>query len=296
MDVGIFGSANTIDGLREDVARAHEAGFESYWTPQVFGLDALTAFAVVAASVPDIRLATAVIPTYPRHPMMLAQQALTANQATGGRIELGIGLSHQPVVEAMWGYSFDRPLAHMRDYLTILQALLSEGEISHAGESVTSRGAITISAEHPPVLVAALGPKMLELTGELADGTITWMTGPTTIAEHTRPTINAGAAAGDRPEPRVVTAVPTCITDDVDAVTDQAETDFGFYASLPSYRAMLEREGLDKASGLALVGSFDQVAEGLERYVDAGATTVVASVFGPSDDRRRTVSELSALL
>jgi 5,10-methylenetetrahydromethanopterin reductase len=296
MDIGIFGSAPTIEALKTQVQNAHEAGFRSFWTPQVFDLDALTAYAVIAGEVPDIRLGTAVIPTYPRHPMMLAQQALTVNQVAGGRLDLGIGLSHQPVVEGMWGISFDKPVGHMSDYLTILGGLLHDGQISHRGESVTSRGGIGVNAEAPPVLVAALGPQMLNLCGRLADGTITWMTGPTTVAQHTTPVMNEAAEAAGRAQPQIVTAVPVCITDDREAAIESAKANFGFYGDLPSYRAMLDREGLEHSWDIALVGSFDEVATGLQRYVDAGATTPVANVFGSSDDVARTIDELKALL
>ena len=296
MNLGIFGSANTIDGLRDQVRAAQEAGYGSFWTPQIFDLDALTALAVIAGDVPDIRLGTAVVPTYPRHPMMLAQQALTVNQMATGRLDLGIGLSHQPVVEGMWGISFDKPVGHMKDYLTILGALLHEGQISHGGEHLTSRGGIGVKAEAPPVLVAALGEMMLKVTGRLADGTITWMTGPVTVGEHTVPVINDAAEAAGRSQPQVVAAVPVCITDDVDRATEMAKAAFGFYGDLPSYRAMLDREGLENSWDIAHIGSFDQVAAGLKTYEDAGATTVVASVFGTPDDTARTIDELKALL
>ena len=296
MNVGIFGSANTIDGLRDQVRTAQEAGYGSFWTPQIFDLDALTALAVIAGDVPDTRLGTAVVPTYPRHPMMLAQQALTVNQMAHGRLDLGIGLSHQPVVEGMWGISFDKPVGHMKDYLTILGALLHEGQISHGGEHLTSRGGIGVKAEAPPVLVAALGQMMLKVTGRLADGTITWMTGPVTVGEHTVPVINDAAEDAGRAQPQVVAAVPVCITDDVDRATEMAKAAFGFYGDLPSYRAMLDREGLENSWDIAHIGTFDQVAAGLKTYEDAGATTVVASVFGTPDDTARTIEELKVLL
>lgn len=296
MNLGIFGSANTIDGLREQVRAAQEAGYGSFWTPQIFDLDALTALAVIGGDVPDIRLGTAVVPTYPRHPMMLAQQALTVNQMAHGRLDLGIGLSHQPVVEGMWGISFDKPVGHMKDYLTILGALLHEGQISHGGEHLTSRGGIGVKAEAPPVLVAALGQMMLKVTGRLADGTITWMTGPVTVGEHTVPVINDAAEEAGRSQPQVVAAVPVCITDDVDRATEMAKAAFGFYGDLPSYRAMLDREGLENSWDIAHIGTFDQVAAGLKTYEDAGATTVVASVFGTPDDTARTIDELKVLL
>ena len=186
------------------MAEAVEQGFASYWAPQIFGLDTLTAIAVAGSTVPDVRFGTGVVPTYPRHPMMLAQQALTANQAIGGRLALGIGLSHKPVVEGMWGMPFDKPVRHMSEYLEVLVTLINEREISFAGKTLTSRGGIEVAAEPCPVLVAALGPQMLSVAGRKADGTITWMTGAKTLAGLTVPTICAAAEEAGRPPPEIV--------------------------------------------------------------------------------------------
>lgn len=296
MNIGLFGSATTVDAMRADVAEAAELGFGSYWTPQIFDLDALTALAVLSRDVPDIRLGTAVVPTYPRHPMMLAQQALTVSQVSGGRLDLGIGLSHQPVVEGMWGLSFDKPVGHMRDYLAILMPLLRGEKVSYGGEQLTGRGELGVKAEAPPVYVAALGPQMLKLAGRVADGTLTWMTGPRTIAELTAPTIAEAASDAGRAAPQVIAAVPVAITDDVAAARERAAVDFAIYGHLPSYRAMLDREGMDGPADLALVGDLDTVAAGLQHYVDAGATQVVASVFGPRDETAATRRALATLL
>ncbi len=296
MNVAVFGSANTVDALKADVADAAAHGFTSYWTPQIFDLDVLTALAVISAEVPDIRLGTAVVPTYPRHPMALAQQALTVNQVSGGRLDLGIGLSHKPVVEGMWGMSFDRPVKHMSDYLKILMPLMSDGGVSHGGEMLTGRGQIGVRAEMPPVYVAALGEQMLKLAGRLADGTVTWMTGPATIGQLTAPTINDAAEAADRSAPKVIAAVPVCLTDDVDAARARAAEEYVIYGQLPSYRAMLDREGMGGPEDLALIGSADLIAEGLQKFLDAGATTVVANVFGSRDQQAAARQAIAALL
>ena len=221
MRIGIFGGevgqgAGGIDELVTSVAGRVDDGFASYWLPQIFGLDALTALAVVGREVPGIELGTSVVPTYPRHPMMLAGQALTTQNASGGRLALGIGLSHQIVIEAMWGMSFDKPVRHMREYLSILRPLLYGEAVSFQGESLSTNGALTVAgATAPPILVAALGTQMLNVTGRLADGTITWMTGPATLAEHTVPTLRSAAAEAGRPEAvRVVAGFPVCVTDD----------------------------------------------------------------------------------
>ena len=296
MELGIFGSSRNIDDLKKQVQEANTLGYSTFWTPQIFNLDALTALAVIAESVEGIRLGTSVIPTYPRHPMMLAQQALTVNQVSNGRLDLGIGLSHKPVVEGMWGISFDAPVGHMSDYLRILMALLHDGTISYGGKHLTSRGGIDVPADAPPVLVAALGPQMLKLVGRVADGTVTWMTGPETIRNHISPIINAAAEEAGRPVPQVIAAVPVCITSDLDIAEEYAKRDFGFYGDLPSYRAMLEREGLANSWDIALSGSFEEVAEGLQKYSDSGGTQVVAAVYGPDETREQTVSELAKLM
>ncbi len=296
MELGIFGSSRNIDDLKKQVQEAKNLGYSTFWTPQIFNLDALTALAVIAESVEGIRLGTSVIPTYPRHPMMLAQQALTVNQVSNGRLDLGIGLSHKPVVEGMWGISFDAPVGHMSDYLQILMALLHDGTISYGGKHLTSRGGIDVPADAPPVLVAALGPQMLKLVGRVADGTVTWMTGPETIRNHISPIINAAAEEAGRPVPQVIAAVPVCITSDLDIAEEYAKRDFGFYGDLPSYRAMLEREGLANSWDIALSGSFEEVAEGLQKYSDSGGTQVVAAVYGPDEAREQTVSELAKLM
>jgi F420-dependent oxidoreductase-like protein len=295
MDIGIFGSAPTVDGITEQAQSAADDGFGSFWCPQIFGPDAITALAVVADRVDDIRLGTSVVPTWPRHPMALAQQALTAAQVSGGRFTLGIGLSHQIVVEGMWGLSFDKPLRHMREYLAILMPLLGGEAASFSGEALTGQGGVEVPADPPPVLVAALGPKMLELAGREADGTITWMTGPATIAEHTAPTIRDAAEAAGRPEPEVVVALPVLVTEDVAAGRARAAEEFAMYGVLPSYRAMLDREGLSGPEDLAVIGGAGEVAERLGMAAEAGATTVVASEFGSADDRAETRELLISL-
>lgn len=296
MHLGIFGSSPTLTGLQADIEAAATAGFRSYWTPQIFGLDALTALAVVSQHVPEIRLGTAVVPTYPRHPMALAQQALTVSQISGGRLDLGIGLSHKPVVEGMWGMSFDRPVKHMSDYLKVLMPLLSDQAVSHGGELITGRGQIGVRAEAPPVYVAALGEQMLKLAGRLADGTVTWMTGPRTIAELTAPTINEAAAGADRAAPSVIAAVPVCLTDDVDAARARAAKEYEIYGQLPSYRAMLDREELAGPEDLALIGDQSVIEAGLRAYADGGATTVVANPFGSEAEVTAARSAIAELI
>ncbi|HEX9992239.1 MAG TPA: TIGR03564 family F420-dependent LLM class oxidoreductase [Acidimicrobiales bacterium] len=300
MRIGIYGGREYEKGLDAVLAAAglaEEQGFATYWLPQIFGPDALTTLAIVGREVPRIELGTSVVPTWPRHPMVLAAQALTTQAATGGRLTLGIGLSHQPVVEGMWGYRFDRPVRHMGEYLTALVPLVREGSASVQGETITAQGSVRVEGADPvPVLVAALGPKMLDLAGRAADGTITWMTGPRTLRDLTVPTITAAAERAGRPAPAVVASLPVCVTDDVAGARERAATIYAVYGQLPSYRAMLDREGADGPADVALVGDEAALRERLEELEAAGVTDFAASEFAGGDDRDRTRAFLRGLL
>ncbi|MGH9113897.1 MAG: TIGR03564 family F420-dependent LLM class oxidoreductase [Acidimicrobiales bacterium] len=295
----------TIDNTRpipevvDEVRRMADAGLASAAVSQIFGYDALTLLAVVGQQVPDIELVTAVVPTYPRHPIMLAAQALTVQAATGGRLTLGIGLSHQVVIEGMFGYSYDRPARHMRDYLNALVPLLRGEQVAYEGETLKAAtiGPLDIDAPPPPVLVAALAPRMLELAGSLAEGTSTWMVGPATLASHIVPSITAAAEKAGRPAPRVAVSLPVCVTADPDGAREQAARVFTIYGQLPSYRAMLDREHAAGPADVAVVGDEDTVAAQIAALAEAGATDFVAAPYGPPADRERTfalVAELAA--
>jgi 5,10-methylenetetrahydromethanopterin reductase len=301
MRIGIFGglaATGTIDDVVADVRAAEEQGFHSYWVPQIFGYDALTLLAVVGRETSSIELGTSVIPTYPRHPAMLAAQALTTQQACGGRLTLGIGLSHQPVIEHMYGMSFDKPLRHLREYLDVLMPLLSGERVETHGEMISANVALDVPHAQPvPVQVAALGPQMLRLAGARTAGTITWMTGPRTIGEHTTPTLRKAATDAGNPEPFVTSGVPVCVTDDVEGTRRRAAQVYAIYGQLPSYRAMLDREGLEGPADLAVIGDEDAVAARLQAFADAGVTDLAASEFGSTDDERtRTRALLRSLL
>ena len=281
-----------------ELQRFEEAGFAHAFASQIFGPDALTLLAVAGAQVPRIGLGTGVVPVYPRHPMMLAQQALTVQAATGNRLLLGIGLSHQVVVEGMWGYSFDRPLAYMREYLASLMPLLHGETVSSTGERVTTNAFSPVGpkeASAPPVLVAALGPAMLRLAGTVADGTMTWMTGVSTIRDHIAPTIAAAASEAGRPAPRVFVALPVVVTSDVAAAKERIDKVTAIYPTLPSYKAMLDKEGAASASDIALIGSESEVVDALGQLGEAGATDFVASIIGDAGERDRSFALLSEL-
>jgi F420-dependent oxidoreductase-like protein len=281
MNIGVFIDTQSVDGV---VGRV-----------KVFGVDALTVLAVAGREVPDIPLGTAVVPTYPRHPMVLAQQAVTTQQATSGRLTLGIGLSHQMVVENMWGISFEKPARHMEEYLSVLMPLLKEGNIQFTGETIKAMGQLQIrdAGAPPSVCVAALGPKMLSLAGSLADGTITWMTGPKTVGAHIAPRITEAADKAERESPRIIVGLPVAITDDESAARETAAKVFSIYGQLPSYRAMLDREGAGGPADVAIVGDEASVLAQIEEVFAQGATEFMVAPFV---EPQRTLEAVAKLL
>jgi F420-dependent oxidoreductase-like protein len=299
MRIGVmFDVGQPFDDVIAQVDGLHAAGLDSAWASQIFGYDALTLLAVVGREVPEIELGTAVVPTYPRNPVMLAGQALTVQAATRGRLTLGVGLSHQVVIENVFGQSFERPARHMREYLSILMPLLMGEQVAFTGETLRAAtfGPLEIDAPAPPVLVAALGPTMLGLAARLASGTATWMTGPSTIESHIVPVIRKAAAEAGRPEPRVAVGLPVCVTADVAAARERAAELFAIYGGLPSYRAMLDREGAAGPADVAIVGTEDEVSAQVRRFADIGATDFVGAPFGTVDEVKASVASLAGLV
>ena len=286
-----------MTALREELQRAADQGFTSAWMSNIFGVDALTALAVAGNQVPGIEVGTAVVPTYPRHPAVLAQQARTVAAAVDGRLVLGIGLSHKVVIEDMFGYDFSRPVLHMREYLAVLLPLLDRQSVSFTGTTVRANvGLTTPSPGRVPVVVAALGTQMLRLAGAQADGTVLWMTGPATVRDHVVPVITAAAESAGRPGPRVVCILPVCVTDDPDAARERAARIFAIYGELPSYRARLDREGATGPADVAIVGDEDAVCAQISALAEAGVTDFVAGEYTTGAEGARTRAFLRTLL
>jgi 5,10-methylenetetrahydromethanopterin reductase len=292
------GGLDGLSTLRDELQRAADDGFSSAWISNIFGVDALTALAVAGSAVPGIEVGTAVVPSYPRHPAVLAQQALTTSLAVGGRLLLGIGLSHRIVIEDMYGYSFDRPARHMREYLAVLLPLLRGEAADFQGE--TLRAKIGLSTPRPvdrvPLLLAALAPAMLRLAGEQTDGTVLWMTGPATVRDYVVPAITTAAKNAGRPDPRVVCVLPVCVTDDPDQARKRAARIFAIYGQLPSYRAMLDKEGAAGPADVAITGDEASVKAQIGALAEAGVTDFVAGEFGRGDDATRTRELLKSLI
>jgi F420-dependent oxidoreductase-like protein len=293
----IAGQPAGVDDLVAQVRQAEQDGFASGWFANIFGIDAIIAATVAGRETTRIELGTAVVPTYPRHPVAMAQQALTAQAATNGRFALGIGLSHQIVIENMFGLSFAKPFSHMQEYLAVLAPLIRTGSVHYQGGEFRVAANVTVPGATPcPILLAALAPKMLALAGRVGDGTITWMTGPKTLRDHTIPRINEAAAGAGRPAPRVVASMPIAVTRDVAAGRERANRAFQVYGGLPSYRAMLDREGAANPGDVAVLGDEDAVAEQLERLAEIGVTDFLAAMFPVGRDARASLERTRSLL
>lgn len=293
MRIGIFLGDGGLDDLVAAAKTAEADGFDSFWLPQIFGADAVTYLSLIGREVPRLELGTAVVPVQPRHPTALAAQALTAQAVTGGRFTLGIGLSHQLVIESMFGLSFDKPVRFMREYLEILGPLIREGSADVTGEVLSTHAALDVAGSQPcPIVVAALGPQMLNVAARLADGTITWMTGPATLESHTIPTLTKAAEAADNAGPRIVSALPVAVTADVPAAKEWAARTFAVYGQLPSYRAMLDREGASGPADVAVVGTADEVSATIQRMADIGVTDFVAVDFLRDEAERQATRDV----
>jgi len=303
MRIGLNGTAlvqrASIDAIAEHAQAAAADGFASYWLAELptGGFDALTALAAAGTRVPEIELGTAVVPTFPRHPIALAAQALTVDSWLGGRLTLGVGLSHAAMMASL-GISFDRPIRHLREYLSILAPLLADGKVSFRGELLAGEATLfKPPARRIPLVVAALGPQALAVAGALADGTTLAWVGPRTIRSHIVPRLREAAERAGRPAPRVIATLPICATDDAPRVRTLVAKTLAMYGELPSYRAMFEREGVAGPGDVAMVGNESQLRAQIAELADAGVTDFAASEFTPTlEDRTRTRALLKSAL
>jgi F420-dependent oxidoreductase-like protein len=306
MEISMFGQlsdagvANPIDATVQNLAQLREEGFRRLWMSQMpYEPDLLTILAVALHEVDDIEVASGVVPIQNQHPMQMAQRALTVSLASHGRFILGLGMTHQAVTEGMWGIPWDKPVRRLNEYLDGLLPLLSGEAAAATGETVTTRGSLMISgAPRPDVYIAALGPQLLRIAGRRTAGTCTWMTGPKTLAGHVSPTLRQAAADAGRPADavRVVAALPVSVTDDVDGARKKAAEQFAMYGVLPSYRAMLDREGYAGPEDAAIIGDETTVKERLAELRAAGVDEYVAATFDASPEgRARTRAVLRTL-
>jgi F420-dependent oxidoreductase-like protein len=286
--IGASGAPWDIFGQVNEVVRAEKDGYDSFWFAQVAGLDALTVIALAGPATERIEIGTAVVPTYTRHPNVMAQQALTVNAATRGRLVLGIGPSHRPVIERL-GLSYDQAALHVREYVSIVRALVHEGRVEFEGQKFSVRTALQVPGAQPfPILISALAPMMLRTAGEVADGTVTWMAGRKAIETHVAPRVRAAAKGAGRPEPRIVVGVPVAVCDDPAAGRRRAAQVFQLYGNLPNYRRILDVEGANPED-VAICGPEETVEAGLRAFAAAGATDLIVSIYPVGDDTQASL-------
>jgi F420-dependent oxidoreductase-like protein len=283
MKIGLMMGATgmeTLDDIITMVQSAEAAGIDSIWMANIFSYDAISTLAIVGRETKTIELGTAVTPTYPRHPTAIAQQALTTAAASNCRFTLGIGLSHQIVIEDMLGFSYDKPARHMREYLSVLMPLVRGEKCDFQGEHYrVANMVITVpGATDMPVVVAALGPAMLKVAGELADGTNTWMVGPKTMENHIIARIGAAARDAGKPDPRIVAGFPVILTNKPDEAREKIAEQLTMYGQLPSYRAMLDLEGVAGPADIAIAGDENALRGEIKRLEDIGVTDFNAAI------------------
>src|SRR5687768_15800612 len=270
---------STIVGLQARARQLESLGFAGMWMPNALGMDAITALVAAGMGTERMEIGTAVVPTFPRHPVVMAQQALSAQAALGGRFTLGIGLSHKVMMEDAMGIPYERPAAHMREYLSVLAPLLRGEPVSFHGEQYKVETTVVVADAAPvPLVVAALGPAMLRLAGQFADGTITSWVGPKTLESHTIPGIRAAADEAGRPAPRILVGLPIELTSDEANARERVAERSAWYNTLPSYRSMLDIEGAEGPADIALVGDDVSLRRQLGLLRDAGTTDLLAQI------------------
>ncbi|GAB2765310.1 TIGR03564 family F420-dependent LLM class oxidoreductase [Amycolatopsis magusensis] len=295
------GAVNAVDDVVGQARRAAAAGVRSTWFGQVFSYDAITLATVVGRAVPEVSVGVSVVPLAGRHPLLVASQAQTAQAATGGRFALGLGLGAAQFAEPVFGTPHDRPIARLREFLTVVRSVFETGTAAFEGELITAKPpmpAKVAGANPVPVVVAAMGPQALRAAGELADGTLPFLAGPKALANHIVPAISKAAEAAGRPAPRIVAALPAVVTDDLETARRRVAEQTGFYDTIPSYQRIVALSGASKAADLAVVGDEELVAAEIRRYFDAGATEVVVTqsdLVGTTDQLRtwRLLGELT---
>jgi F420-dependent oxidoreductase-like protein len=313
----LYPETRSVDRVIALAQETEALGFHGMFLGTAFGFDPIMALAFAGSATSRLQLGVAVVPTWPRHPLVMAQQAATANQVSRGRFRLGIGPSHIPVMQR-YGIEFDRPISHLREYLTIVRALLADGKVAHEGERYRVQGMLDVAAPDPldeggcatpPVLLAALREQMCRLAGSHADGVLPWLPPLGWFADSVVPNVRAGAAAVGRATPTLFAELPAALARDREAVHAMAAKDLFIYPKMPFYRGMLEAAGVAGAAespqagwsdamidAAILWGDEDTLARKIRGYLDAGADEVVLSPFGVGDDPAASARDLVRVL
>lgn len=290
--------ASKVDRMRRDAVWAEQAGLSSIWIPQIPDeFDALTAATLLAAETSTIEIGTAVVPVQPRHPIALAQQALSVQAVAGGRLTLGLGVSHHWIIDEMLGLPYERPAAFMRDYLDVLdQALVGHGPVDVDNDRFRVHNPLDIiDVTRTPMLLAALGPRMLQLAGERTDGTSLWLADERAIDTHVAPAIRRAAERAGRPSPRIIAGVPVCVCgdDEVEVAIARARRVLSEAEVSPNYQRLLDQGDADDVGDILAVGSETNVEKRLRSFADAGVTDVSVRVVPIGDDREQLLASMA---
>jgi 5,10-methylenetetrahydromethanopterin reductase len=288
----------SVEEARAVARYADAAGFDSLWISHATGVDPIVALACVAPDIPHLsEVGTSVVPLYGRHPIGLAQLARTAQSALGGRFTLGIGAASRRAVHNSMGLAWEHPLAFTREFLDGLQPLLAGRPADVTGTQLSAHAELIVDAPDTPILLAALGPRMLELAGRRTQGTSLGQCGPRTIATYVAPALRGAAEAAGRPEPRIMALIRICVAGDPgthDAAYALARTTAARYREVPSYAAVQDREGLAEPADLHLIGSWARILDGLAEYAAAGVTDFRLEVAAPDQASRAATRDALA--
>ena len=300
MRIGLPGTGSTVDKLVAQAQRAENDGFSSLWYASATAGDPLVAMAIVGRATTKIELGTSVLQTYTTHPVLMATRARAVADAIGAkdRFVLGVGPSHQPVIEGMFGLPYDHAGRHTEEYISILAPLLRGEAVKFEGEDfrVTVPAGRVSEGSEVQLLVSALAPRLLRVAGEQTAGTILWMGNARSIETHVAPLLRKAAANAGRGEPRIVAGLPVAVHDDVDEARNTAAKTFAGYGFLPNYQRILAHGGVDGPADAAIVGNEASVASQIEDLFSAGATDVWAAPFPVGDDRTASRERTYALL
>jgi len=295
MRVGLTGGGATVEKIVAQARQAEADGFSSLWYASSVLGDPLVAMAIAGRETSVIELGTAVLQTYPCHPLLQANRASSAAGAMGRPgFTLGIGPSHAPVVRGVYGLSYDHPGRSTEEYVTILARALRGEPVDLDGADWTahSQGRVTAPPHPVPVLVAALGPRLLRVAGQVADGTIAWLAPPRAIEAHIAPRIRAAAFAAGRPAPRIVAGLPVAVHDDQAEARAAAAAIPAMAAELENYQRVMDIAGARSAADVAIVGDESAVRAQLRSLIDAGATDIWAAIFPVGSDRSARAASL----
>lgn len=288
---------NAVVDLVKRARYLADARVPAVWLAQLPTTEALSLAPLLAAAEPRLRLGTSVVTMNPRHPLVVGTQARIAQAATGGRFTLGIGLGGSSLESSAYGLRDAARVARLEEFLRVLAQVRQGGPVDYDGDLFHAHAdAPAISGgDNFELLVAAMAPRTLRLAGALADGTLTNLAGPRTIENFIRPSLRTAAQAAGRAEPRIVAVVTALVTDDVDQAMRQVAEAIGFYSDIPSYRAVMDREGVAAPADLALIGSAAHVRAGLETLLSAGADEIIVSDrgLGTTADRHATYDLLA---